>query len=184
MKNYGLNLTRELAEQDGTEYLAGTITCIAEIPVFEREKFLPKGEIQRNKKDDMKDCASRAPLNILETKLNWLWANNLLPESTEKWLINNDYVSDNQFELSDAFIAILSGTTRDGNSMKSPLQAIHENGVIPKYLLPLRENMTFEEYHNPTRITAGMKKLGQEFIKRLKINYGKVFSKNDTARIS
>ena len=48
IKNRGFNLRKELAEQSFEDWpLGGTgLTCLAEIPEAEREKYLPKGELQ------------------------------------------------------------------------------------------------------------------------------------------
>lgn len=174
-KNYGLNWELELAQRkpEDWEYkLGGDVKCIAEIPPKEREKFLPKGELQNIGSEKM-DCASRSPLNIIETKLNYLLTNHLLPDGHINWLIQNGYYSESGVELSDAYIAIKSGTTRSGNSLIAPLDAIHRWGVIPKKLLP--QANTFEEHHDPKRITVAMEKLGKEFLKRISINYERVY---------
>lgn len=187
-KNYGLDIAREEAEQDGTEYLAGRLTCIAEIPLAEREKYFPAGEVQRGAEDTM-SCASNAPMNILEAKLNYLitdgyWEGRngkaLISQENRNWLFDNGYAKTDGgtnigVELSDAFIAIKSKTTRRGNSMKAPLQAMHEHGVIPKVMLPLGPDMTFDQFHNPDRITKEMEDLGKEFLKRIPISYGKEY---------
>lgn len=78
--------------------------------------------------------------------------------------------------FSDRAIAILSNTTRQGNSLKAPLDAIRKNGLIPKKLLPQVES--FDEYYNPASITETMKKIGQEFLKRFVINYEIVYRKD------
>lgn len=176
IKNYGFSLELEKAhvQKEDWQYLAGiSETCIALIPEGERMKYLPKGEVQRGLEDFM-DCASRGPLNIIETKLNYLVQNDLLPQETIEWLADNDYLTESGVELSDAFIAILSGTTDKGNSMKAPINAIHEFGVIPKRMLPALPSMTFADYHDPNRITWQMRKMGQDFKSRIKINYEQV----------
>lgn len=96
-------------------------------------------------------------------------------KENEEWLRGNGYITANGVEFSDRFIAIKSGTTREGNSMKAPLEAIRKHGLIPKMLLPRDPSMTFEQYHDPRRITPNMEKIGQEFLSRFTINYEKVF---------
>lgn len=77
-------------------------------------------------------------------------------------------------EFSDRFVAIGSNTSRFGNSLKAPLQYIHEQGLIPKRLLPKKDNMTWEEYHDKSDITGSMLALGQNFLRHFSINYEKV----------
>lgn len=183
MKNYGLNLEREKAEihPDDWEFGATSPACMAEgMPSTLRKNFLPKGEIQRGV-EDMMDCASRGPNNIYETKFSWLWDQGKFSPENRKWLLDNGYITGNEtIEFSDAFVAINSKTTRQGNSLKAPLQAIHELGLIPKARLPLLPTMTFDEYHNPARITPELKALGAEFAKRFILNYERVYAANFT----
>lgn len=175
MRNYGLNLQLEEQHSSPEDWTFGGFStpCLASIPEGERVKYLPQGEVQRGL-EDMMDCATRGPINILETKFNWLYRNNKISPENKEWLEKNGYVRNGNIEFSDAYIAILSGTTREGNSLKAPLQAIENNGLIPKSLLPLTSTMTFDEYHNPLRITSVLSFLGQEFKKRFPINYEKV----------
>lgn len=183
-KNYGFNLDLELQHQQPEDYIFGAtpLPCITDIKENEREAYLPVGEVQRGLEDTM-DCASRGPLNILETKFNWLLSRHKLSPENENWLMDNGYVKDYGreglcVEFSDAFVAINSHTTREGNSLKAPLQAIHEKGLIPKKLMPLESWMSFDYYHNPARITPELKKLGEEFVRRFLINYGKVMEED------
>ena len=180
MRNFGLNLTKEKAEQSNADWKFGSIpSCLAFIPEEQRFDYLPKGELQKGVEDFM-DCASRGPLNILETKFTYLIRNKKLSFQNEMWLKEMGYTTNNGVEFSDAFVAINSGTTREGNSLKAPLEAIRKQGLIPKSLLPAKLDMTWEVYHNPERITSFMQKLGMEFTQRFYINYEKVYEKDYT----
>lgn len=173
-KNYGLDLTKEIAEQSSEDWLFSSASqkCLAQIPEEEREKYLPAGEVQKGAEDTM-DCASRGPINILETKFTWLLQKKLL--RYEVWLREKGYVlADNTVKFADANVAINSGTTPQGNSLKAPLDAIYRYGLVPKYLLPLEPWMTWEDYHNPKRITSVIRTLEKEWIAHFTINYEKV----------
>lgn len=177
MKNYGLNYEKELAEQSPEDYVFGVSSqsCIAHIPEEHRITYLPVGEVQKGI-EDFSDCATRGPVNLAETKFAWLYQNNKTKHST--WLEEKGYIENGKPTFSDIFTAILSGTDRDGNSLKAPLQAIHEFGLIPKSMLPARKDMTWNDYHNPANITQEMKDLGQEFLKRFSIKYDRVYEEN------
>ena len=178
LKNYGLDLAKEKLEQSTDDWKFGAIgEDLAIIPENERMKYLPIGEVQKGQ-DDLMDCASRGPLNILETKFNFLLKNKKLSFENEMWLKEKGYITNDGVEFSDAYIAILSGTTRQGNSLKAPLEAIRKNGLIPKSVLPLKSDMTWEQYHDPNRIMPLMKMLGEDFMSRFHINYEKVFEKS------
>ncbi len=172
-KNHGLNLELEKLHASPEDWHFGAMSgaCITDIPEGERERYLPRGERQDIGEEKM-DCATRSPLNELELKFNWLLKNKKLLPENEQWFRDNGYITENSFEFSDVFIAILSGTTRQGNSLKAPLQAIHEYGLIPKSKLPQLHG--FDENYDPKRVTGSLKALGEQFKSRFKINYEKV----------
>lgn len=167
---------REREEQRGDEWQFGAIqTDLAAVPIEERANYLPVGTVQRNDEMDTAGCVSRSALNILETKLDYFYDHGMHP-AIKKWLDDNGYRVDGKFALCDAFIEILSGTTKNGNSIKAPVNAISNFGVIPAYLLPLKDGMTWEEYMSPYRITQAHNDLGQQFLRRLTINYEQVMN--------
>ncbi len=146
---------------------------LAAVPLADRLPCAPVGVLQRNNIMDTNGCASRAPLNALETKLTYLYTHGLDPW-LRQWLRDKGYIQNGKVVLNDAFIEILSGTARDGNSLKAPVDAIYRFGVIPAHYLPLEDGMTWDEYMNPARITQEMRDLGQQFLLRFGINYEKV----------
>ncbi|RJQ33854.1 hypothetical protein C4568_03575 [Candidatus Parcubacteria bacterium] len=173
--NYGLDIEKELSEHTEEDWIFGStsLPCIALIPEGKREKYLPDGEIQRGK-EDFQDCATRGPINKVETKFTYLYQNGLLRPENASWLEENEYVKEDRVLFSDRFIAILSGTTPRGNSLKAPIHAMHKYGLIPKSMLPAG-NLTWGEYHDPRSITPEMERLGKEFLKRFSINYERVY---------
>ena len=187
-KKYGLNWSKELAERDGTEYqhLKGVSPIsIFAIPPDLRETYLPKGERQNIGEEKM-DCVSRAVCNWYESELTYAYKNGLLTKDNEKWLDDNGYInSEGQIELSDVWVALGSGTTREGNSLKAPVDFARKNGMIPKHLLPQLNG--FDENYDPARLTEKMKYLAIEFFKRFTMNYEQVselqFSQNSDGLI-
>lgn len=176
MKNYGLNVEREEKEQSLEDYPLGAVKegSMVSIPSHQREIYFPVGELQAAK-EDTQSCASFAPVNILECYFNYMLANKMLTSGEVAWLTKNGYIVDGKVLFSNAFVAINSGTTRAGNSLKAPLQAIHSQGLIPKQMLPMESWMTWEDFHNPKRITKQMRALGLDLLDRFRINYEKVF---------
>jgi len=179
--NYGLDVgMQEQAEDPENDFVFGAKKLIGLAEGIDFEKYLPKGEVQRGEKGDWMDCASRGPHNIIETKMNYLFRNSIISEDNKKWLIDKDYVvSDehgyiNGIEISDRFTAIKSGTRTSGNSLKAPVHSTYKNGVIPKTMLPADPSMTWNQYHDPSKITKEMEELGLEFLKRFPISYEKI----------
>lgn len=171
--NTGLDLAREQAEQDGSEWTFGATSpdCLFTVPEVQRSFFLPVGELQ-NIGEEKSGCVSRAYINILETKFTYAYRNGLILEENKAWLEKNSYVQGDKVVFADANIEILSGTTRQGNSLKAPVDAIRKHGLVPKPLLPQLEK--WDDHYNPDRITDRIKTLGLEFLKRFKINYEQV----------
>lgn len=169
---------RERREQDGTEYQLGAIlTSLFDVPHHERKNYRPIGETQRGV-EDTQDCATRDYINDLETQHNYAYRNRFFIPEVKKFLDDNGYVVWRNgvpyVEYADAFIAIKSGTTKQGNSLKAPAQAIHEHGLVPKKLMPLEPHMTWEDYHNPKRITKQIEDLGKQHKAMLPTAYEQV----------
>lgn len=176
MENHGLNLELEQAHRSPEDWTFGasSLPSLDCIPEALRFPFLPVGEIQKGK-DDMMDCATRAPVNKLETDYTWFINAKKISQPNIEWLHEKGYVDEaGRVTFSDAFVAINSGTTRQGNSLIAPLDAIHRQGLIPKKMLPLESWMRWEDYHDPKRITPEMYALGLEFVRRFTINYERV----------
>lgn len=175
--NKGLNLQKEQEEIRGDEWRFGANSkpSLFAIGISARENYLPIGELQ-NIGSEKYDCVTRAYINKLEAEFTYAYQNNKLTLDNKKWLEDNGYVQDGKVVFSDAFIGILSGTTRAGNSLKAPAHAIHKHGLIPKNILPQLED--FDIHYDIKRITQSMYKLGQDFIKRFPIYYEQVDAVN------
>lgn len=179
-KTYGLDIEREEREQSSEDWVFGASNEILGgfAEGIDLMPYMPTGELQRGK-EDFQDCVTRAYHNIIEAKINYMVRNNLLKDRTLKFLKDNKYFDkEGSVAFSDRFIAIKSGTTRNGNSIKAPIDAIHRHGLIPKSLLPASKRMSWEEYHDPKKITAEMEELGKEFLSYFLINYDKVFARD------
>lgn len=175
-RNYGLDLNRERAEQTPDDWQFGgeSQPGLISIPLSEREQWLPKGEVQRGQ-EDFQSCASISPTNHLEALFTYGFQKKLIDEDNRKWLEEKGYLNaDGKITFSDRFTAVLSQTTRQGNSLKAPLESIRKNGLIPKRLLPASKEMTFDDYHSTAAITKELRDLGIEFTRRFVINYEQV----------
>lgn len=165
---------KEKRDQDGTEYQFGSIQSlpnIFEIPLAIREEYLPVGQIQYSQWGDYMDCATRDPINAVEAYLTYAYRNGLLLPENKAFLEQYGYVTyDQRILVSNRFNAILSGTTRRGNSLKAPLQSIHSDGFIPQHMLP-EEGFTFDSYHDEKAITNRMREIGKEAAKRFTFAY-------------
>lgn len=173
-QNRGIDWARELAEQSDKDYPLGAswLSCMAEIPPEERRQYLPKGFVQVGTEDWM-CCASAGPHALLKLKFNYLIEKKKLSFSNLAWLHEKGYIVDGDFESSVRFTAIKSNTTRQGNSIRGPIDAIYNFGVIPNKMFPSDPALSFDEYHDPLKITPEMETLGKEWKERFFINYGR-----------
>ncbi len=172
--NRGIDLVREQLELRGDEELylgSASPICIYSVPLEDRTRYLPDGERQ-DIGDEKQGCVSRGYCNIAETKFTYAYQNNLITPENKLWLETNGYVVDGKIAFSDAYIEILSGTTKQGNSLKAPAHAIHTYGLVPKKLLPQLKK--WDDHYNPKRITPTLKTLGEEFARRFHIRYSQV----------
>ena len=180
-KNRGFNEEIESLSQNGSEWVFGSesVEFIYTIKdAKDRILNLPVGEVQKGEEDTM-DCATRGPINILEMLFTHAVRTQQMSRGNIIWLYEKGYVdADERVVFSDAFNAIKSGTSQQGNSMKAPLDSIRKDGLIPKVMLPLQGWMTWGDYHDKRRITEDMEDLGRAFAKRFSINYEKVFAEN------
>lgn len=174
--SHGLDLQKELQDQEPRDWVFGSssVVCLAAIQEDERENYLPPGELQYGSEDFM-SCATLAPINILESKFNFLYKNNFISPENVQFLKDNGYIDNGHIQFSNRFNAIKSGTTRTGNSLKAPLHSIKNDGLIPKRLLAADQYMSFDEYHNEKDISSFMERLGKEFARRFTIRYEKVY---------
>lgn len=175
VKNYGFNPRKELQDRQVSDLIFGADSPECMTHGIDLRKYLPEGEVQRGA-EDMMDCATRAIINIAETKFTALVKEKKFCEENIRWLKVKGYSDDDgNVTFSDAFIAIKSGTTRQGNSLKAPTDCVYRYGLIPKRFMPLEKTMTWGQYHDPKRITKEMNDLGLEFKAIFPIAYDIVY---------
>jgi hypothetical protein len=173
MKSSNFNLAKELADRTDADWRFGALSepGIVSIPVAERENYLPLGETQFDQYADFTDCASRSPVNHLEALFTYHYEHGMLPEN-KKWMEEQGYANGGKITFSDRFVAVGSGTTKQGNSLRAPIDFIYRSGLIPKKLLPKTDDLTWDTYYAP--IPQNLKDLGKEFLKRFTLNYEQV----------
>lgn len=125
--------------------------------------YRPTNEVQFKKfAFDTMSCASFSANNVIEYQINWMLQNGKINPEMKAWLNSKGYLEDGVCNLSDRFLAIMSGTTKQGNFFQAVWDSVRNNGVIPERVFPFGGN-TFEEYHDANLITPEMKALGQEW---------------------
>jgi hypothetical protein len=166
------------------DYILGADVSLAEsvrVKDGDWSKYNPTGEKQyvRAKFDTM-SCTTFSILNSIEMQMVYLIKEKKLTKQQSDFLIKNKYFDDKGVvNFSEAFIAILSGTTKQGNSFQKVADTVRHFGLIPQNVLPFGDAKTWEEWHDQNRISADMIALGAEFLKHFSVGYEWVFFDND-----
>lgn len=109
--------------------------------------YLPSYERQKKWFDTM-GCVSFSDNNVLETLLNFYYKTGRMPVATIAWAGSKGYIgADDKFNLSDRYLAKMSGTTKGGNSLNNVAQTVHEVGIVPESVYPFPDNYTWDEYY-------------------------------------
>lgn len=143
------------------DYVLGGSSLPLEVlaPDGDWSSFLPLWEAQKKGGVETMSCATFATLNAIEAIL-----------ARKFGVITNK---------SDRYNAVMSGTTRQGNSPHRVIESIRKvAGTIPEAMHPFGGS-TWDEYHASELITPLMKKVGQEWLGEYEIYHEWVFSGGD-----
>lgn len=166
-KNRGLIIVEP---KEGYDYFGGIgITLTDRITNFNWTSDIPENERQSDTNFDSYSCVSFSANNCIETQLNWMLRTNNITDAGRDFLYSHGYIVDGLVNLSDRFLAIVSGTTAEGNSAVKVGDALRHFGAIPESMLPF-SGSSQKEYLGAT-ITQQMKDLGLEFLKHFVIQY-------------
>lgn len=156
-----------------TDFIAGASPLVIPDvnPTADWRSFLPNGEKQyKYATFDTFSCTTFSALNIIETWVAWHLKEKHFTQSQQQTLNSLGFFATNQFNCSDRFTAIMSGTMRNGNYFQSVLDSIRKDGLLPEALLPFSGN-SWDEYHNPNVITQEMKDKAKKILDILDISY-------------
>jgi len=131
-KNTGVLIPEKIAESD---FIAGSKNSIKYKEVNKSGdwgEYLPIGEKQHSVYFDTMGCVSFSFLNVIETSLNYLMNNSLLPFSHFKFLKENGYFINNEINFSDRHLAKQSGTTNKGNYLTKVADTARHQGFLPQ----------------------------------------------------
>lgn len=162
-----------------TDWILGTSSQIVpENRVSDWLSFMPKPEHQaRAFVFDTQSCTTFSAHNVIEGQIIWLLKNkSFTPAQME---VLKEYIdAEGNFNISDRFTAIMSGTTRYGNDFKTVADCIRKNGLLPEKDLPFGGN-SWEEYHSPSVITPAMRQKALKILDIFTFQYDFVFFDNE-----
>jgi hypothetical protein len=159
-----------------TDFIAGSVSGIATLnhPTGDWFNSLPSNERQSGVYFDSMACVSYSAINVIETQLNWMVQTNQIPPATLKAMQDLGYFKDGLVELSDRFLAKVSGTTRVGNYLVAVWDAIRKYGLIPESewtFNPTQRTPVFDwdDYYAP--IPQALLDKGQKFLDLFEVKY-------------
>ena len=123
MKNLGV-----IIENKPKDFVAGTLPYEVLNPTGDWTVYLPTGEVQYSHYADSMACVTFSCLNVLETQYKFL--------------------TGREINFSDRFIAKVSGTTQQGNSVQRVLDAINTYGLVLEEDYPAPKDFTWDEYYS------------------------------------
>lgn len=159
-----------------SDYIAGHNSPLLgsiRMPSGDWRQYLPIGEPQYLYSTfDTMSCTTFSVLNNIETGCNFCKENGELSEAQLKKVEELGYLDENnQFNFSDRYTAIRSGTTKQGNYFQAVLDSAREkHGLIPEKDFGFG-GTNWEEYHDPKNITPEMDAKAKEFKKIFKVSY-------------
>lgn len=129
--------------------------------------FRSSNQWQTGRNGDKQHCVSRADCNCMECWLNFLYQNNLMPKVSRAFLEQNNYIKDGKVELHVRFLAVMSGTTKDGNSISKVSVTGRQLGYAPSNFPGYADDvdLTWDEYYDMGKVPQAIKNLALEFKK-------------------
>jgi hypothetical protein len=157
--------------------------------------YLQSYEPQSFNYKDTDECSQLGGfISPLEIYFNWLKATNQIPPSFLAFLLSNGYWNGTSFAFSERYIAILDGTSINGNVMHSGYEAVTNVGIIPRSMLmwSLTEAAQYPtqalmdtSYYDPSAITPNMTALGQQFLSYIQsFNWGWLWNGNGSCPLA
>lgn len=149
-------------------------------------KFLPVAEDQKYIFDE-NDCMSFSSTHVIETFLNYMKTQGLLPQNFLDFCTQNGYFdSTGSFAFSVRFNGIMNGTDPNkGADFEQVWDGIANYGMIPKSMLSFSmaqaqldhgQLAEWADYYNKADVTQAMKDLANKFNQFISINYKWILS--------
>ena len=134
--------------------------------------YLPVDEWQVGTFLQTMACTTFSATNSVETQINYMILNHLLPSSTIHRLAELGFLENGFFNASDRWTAKKSGTTRVGNDLVSVWHSIRHDGLVPErdWPFPLYDaGFDWDDYYQepPKELEAK----GQAFLEMFDVFY-------------
>lgn len=158
------------------DFIAGGESAISFAPRLASgnwRPFVSTHERQSTSKYDTMSCVTFSALNSVETQLNFLKATGQIPDATLRACEVYGYFNpDGTFNFSDWFTAIMSGTTKAGNTLQAAWDSIRNHGLLPAGNGKFPEDFdNIEGWLDPSSITSTKKDNAKLFLELFSVGY-------------
>ena len=151
------------------------------------DKYRSKGERQRrDNSSETMACTNFSTMNALEEIMNrmkFLVDNEEADEEIQKlvkvFIYFELYDEIGEANLSDRFQAIMSGTTRRGNSFTNNCNSLRKNGIVAEKFYPTPKQYSWNEFYKKDAMFPEAVKKGKEFLDYIEINHEWVYPDRD-----
>lgn len=138
------------------DYIAGSSPIVWESrnEMGDWRIYLPEGERQSNYRGDSMSCVSFSAINVIEAQ--------------------EFQQTGQRINYSDRWIAKMSGTTKEGNYLKTVVDTIRKYGLVLEEDYPMpHEPWTWDQYHAPIPepLLSQLKAKGQKWLETHQVNY-------------
>lgn len=130
-KNFGLIVVPP-TETDYIANVRGDVVTEVINEYGDWQPYSPTEEAQNSVYFDSFACVSFWANNTVEHQLNFFIATKQLSQAKIEWLEDNGYIENGKVNLSDRFLAKVSGTTRTGATVQSVCDAFRHFGAVPE----------------------------------------------------
>jgi len=141
------------------------------LPLGNWNEFLPTNERQSNGVEDYMNCVSQAGHNSLETQLNRLTGQNLMPQGLLNIAKTMGWIDDEgHWNFNDCFTAKMAGTSHRGLTMPKFWDCVRHNGLLGEGdWHKTSDNLKWDDYY--IEIPQELKNRALEFLKWFTIEY-------------
>ncbi len=170
IKNKGVILVDKKPE----DYVFGGVSGLTYEEVLSAgnwDEFLPTNERQSNETADYMNCVSQAGHNSLETQLNRLTGQNLLPQGLLNIVNAYGWIDDEEhWNFNDCFTAKMAGTSKRGLTLPKFWDCVRHNGLLGEGdWHHTSDNLEWDNYYS--EIPQELKDRALEFLKWFDIQY-------------
>ena len=139
------------------------------MPVYENQKWVQY---------DSDDCWCLSSVQNATFQLNYLLAHNKFSSEALTFFIDNKYIVNGTFQLSELHHEILCGNLNNGGTSEEAWQSFASRGFIPRSMLNYSEAMANDdatldvfitEYYDKSRVTPAMVTLAKQFLQYVTI---------------